>query len=396
MPGAKAGQASLNLRLEAVMLKIYADENMPYVQQFFAGLGQVQLVDGRNLTPAQVADADVLLVRSVTKVNAELLSQNSRLQFVGTATIGVDHIDRIYLQNRAVTFTSAPGCNAQSVVEYVLSSLFLLAEQQQKPLQQWTIGVVGVGQIGARLVKALQALQVKVLQCDPLRAAAEPDFPHLPFAELMQQVDGLSFHVPLVKTGEYPTFQLLNRNNLSELPAHVAIINASRGEVTCNQALLSEAQSLAQNGSQRPLVLDVWDNEPDLLKALVPYCRIATAHIAGHSIEGKARGTEMLYQALCQLLKIQPQHHLSDFCPKPVMEMLQISANFGLSDVQSLCRMLYDVRRDDALFRYHLNGNGFDWLRKHYPARREFSSLRLAAPRGAVPEYLTQLGFSSQ
>ena len=378
------------------MLKIYADENMPYVQQFFAGFGQVHLVDGRNLTPEQVADADVLLVRSVTKVNAELLSKNNKLQFVGTATIGVDHIDKTYLQNRAVTFTSAPGCNAQSVVEYVLSSLFLLSEQQQKPLQQWTIGVVGVGQIGARLVKALQALQVKVLQCDPLRKAKEPDFPHIAFADLMQQVDALSFHVPLVKTGEDATFKLLNSNNLAQLPAHVAIINASRGEVTCNQALLDEAQSLAQNGSQRPLVLDVWDNEPDLLKALVPYCRIATAHIAGHSIEGKARGTEMLYLALCNLLKIQPQHQLHDFCPKPVMEMLQISANFGLSDVQNLCRMLYDVRRDDALFRYHLNGNGFDWLRKHYPPRREFSSLRLATPGGAIPEYLTQLGFSSQ
>lgn len=374
------------------MLKIYADENMPYVQQFFAGLGQVQLVDGRNLTPAQVAEADVLLVRSVTKVNAELLSQNKKLKFVGTATIGVDHIDKTYLQNRGVTFTSAPGCNAQSVVEYVLSSLFLLSEQQQKPLQQWTLGVVGVGQIGARLVKALRALQVKVLQCDPLRAAMEPDFPHVPFADLMQQVDVLSFHVPLVKSGKHPTFQLLNSNNLPELPPHVAIINASRGEVTCNQALLLEAQ----RGVQRPLVLDVWDNEPSVLKALVPYCRIATAHIAGHSIEGKARGTEMLYQALCQLLKIQPQHQLNDFCPKPVMEMLQISANFRLSDVQSLCRMLYDVRRDDALFRYHLNGNGFDWLRKHYPPRREFSSLRLTAPKGAIPEYLTQLGFSSQ
>lgn len=374
------------------MLKIYADENMPYVQQFFAGFGQVNLVDGRSLTPVQVADADVLLVRSVTRVNAELLSQNSKLKFVGTATIGVDHIDKTYLQNRGVTFTSAPGCNAQSVVEYVLSSLFLLSEQQQKPLQQWTLGVVGVGQIGSRLVKALQALQVKVLQCDPLRKAKEPDFPHIAFTDLMQQVDALSFHVPLVKSGEDATFKLLNSNNLVHLPAHVAIINASRGEVTCNQALLDEAQT----GAQRPLVLDVWDNEPSVLKALVPYCRIATAHIAGHSIEGKARGTEMLYQALCNLLKIQPQHHLHDFCPKSVMEMLQISANFGLSDVQNLCRMLYDVRRDDALFRYHLNGNGFDWLRKHYPPRREFSSLRLTAPKGAIPEYLTQLGFSSQ
>lgn len=375
-------------------MKIYADENMPYAQQFFADLGDVQLVDGRHLTPAQVADADVLLVRSVTKVNAELLSQNDKLTFVGTATIGVDHIDLDYLQSRQIAFSSAPGCNAQSVVEYVLSSLFLLSEQQQKPLQQWTIGVVGVGQIGSRLVKALRALEVKVLQCDPLRASREPDFPHVDFAQLCQQVDALSFHVPLVKTGALPTLKLIEADRLRQLPAHVAIINASRGEVTCNQALLAEAQQ----GVKRPLVLDVWDNEPDVLQALVPFTRIATAHIAGHSIEGKARGTEMLYQALCKSLKITPKHALGDFCPVPVLEKLQISANFRLSDVQNICRMLYDVRRDDALFRFHLQGHGFDWLRKHYPPRREFSSLQigLASTARAIPEFLHLLGFSSQ
>lgn len=375
-------------------MNIYADENMPYVQQFFAELGEVQLVDGRQLNAEQIADADVLLVRSVTKVTAQLLSQNNPLKFVGTATIGVDHIDQAYLQSRNISFSSAPGCNAQSVVEYVLSSLFLLAEQQQKPLQQWTVGVVGVGQIGSRLVKALQALEVKVLQSDPLRAANEPDFPHLDFTELCSKVDALSFHVPLVKTGAHPTLKLLNQHNLAQLPVHVAVINASRGEVTCNQALLAEANS----GVKRALVLDVWDNEPNVLQELVPYTRIATAHIAGHSIEGKARGTEMLYQALCKTLKIQPKHQLHDFCPVPVMEKLQISADFRLSDVQNICRMLYDVRRDDALFRFHLQGLGFDWLRKHYPPRREYSSLhlQLANPAAAIPEFLRKLGFSSQ
>lgn len=374
-------------------MKIYADENMPYVQQFFAGLGDVTLVDGRQLTAAQVADADVLLVRSVSRVDQALLSQNQRLRFVGTATIGVDHIDQTYLQSRSVAFSSAPGCNAQSVVEYVLSSLFLLAEQQQKPLQQWTVGVVGVGQIGSRLVTALQALQVQVLQCDPVRAAQEADFAHIDFADLVQQVDAVSFHVPLVKSGSFPTLGLLAAHNLATVPVEVAIINASRGEVTCNQALLAEALA----GRHRPLVLDVWQQEPNILQALLPYTRIATAHIAGHSIEGKARGTEMLYQSLCKLLKVEAKLSIEQFCPPPAITALQISANFGLSDVQNLSRMLYDVRRDDALFRYHLNGNGFDWLRKHYPPRREFSSLRLQmSDQSAVPAFLTTLGFSSQ
>lgn len=375
------------------MIKIYADENMPYVQQFFAGIGDVTLVNGRTLDAAQVADADVLLVRSVTKVNADLLAQNRQLRFVGSATIGVDHIDQNYLQQRGIHFTSAPGCNAQSVVEYVLSSLFVLAEQQQKPLTEWTVGVVGVGQIGSRLVRALNALQVKVLQCDPLRAETETNFPHLPFDDLLLQCDALSFHVPLSKGGPYPTAQLINAESLARIAPEVAIINASRGEVTCNQALLAEALA----GIRRPLVLDVWQQEPHILQQLVPFTRIATAHIAGHSVEGKARGTEMLYQSLCKLLNIKAYLTIEQFCPPPAVDMLKISTNFSLSDVQNLCRMLYDVRRDDALFRYHLNGNGFDWLRKHYPPRREFSSLRLTSfDDSAIPSYLTQLGFSSQ
>jgi len=239
-------------------MKIYADENMPYVQQFFAELGQVILVDGRQLTPAQVADADVLLVRSVTKVNAELLSQNSRLCFVGTATIGVDHIDQGYLQSRNIRFSSAPGCNAQSVVEYVLSSLFLLAEQQQKPLQQWTVGVVGVGQIGARLVKALQALEVKVLLSDPLRAAREPDFPHVDFTKLCQQVDALSFHVPLVKTGAFPTLKLLDAANLQLLPDHVAIINASIRRCWRRQKVVSNARWCLMCGTTSQMSCMSW------------------------------------------------------------------------------------------------------------------------------------------
>ena len=388
-------------------MKIYADENMPFVRQFFADLGEIQLVDGRTLTPAQIADADVLLVRSVTKVNATLLAQNQQLKFVGTATIGVDHIDQPYLRERGICFSSAPGCNAQSVVEYILSSLFLLAEQQQKPLQQWTVAVIGVGQIGARLVSVLQALQVNVLQCDPIRAQQEPDFAHVSYGDLLQQasqgrVDALSFHVPLVTRGEHATVAMLDADRLRRLPETVAVLNACRGEVTCNKALLAEAQA----GVRRPLVLDVWENEPNIATALMPFCRIATAHIAGHSVEGKARGTEMLYQALCKMLNISEKCSIADFCPVPAMEMLQISANFSLSDVQNLCRMLYDVRRDDTLFRFHLQDKrqtapapqGFDWLRKHYPPRREWSSLRLlpATPADAIPEYLIKLGFSSQ
>lgn len=375
-------------------MQIYADENMPYVNDFFADLGEVSLVNGRTLTAEQIIDADVLLVRSVTKVNEQLVAKSPKLKFVGTATIGTDHIDQLYLQQRGIGFSSAPGCNAQSVVEYVLSSLFVLAEKYQWNLQQKTVGVVGVGNIGRLLVSALQALSVKVLCCDPLRAAKEADFPHIPFEQLLPQLDVVSFHVPLIKTGPDATVDLLSSRTLKLLKPDCAVINACRGEVTNNEVLLAEAHA----GHKRPLVLDVWANEPEPDLRLIPYTDIASAHIAGHSIEGKARGTEMLYHALCQQLGLVPEKTLSQVLPPAQISELKINSNFGLLDVQNLTRLLYDVRRDDALFRFYMmqekKTQGFDWLRKSYPARREYSSVRLTGQE--VPQFLTTLGFSGQ
>ena len=375
-------------------MKIYADENMPYVKDFFAELGEVRLVDGRTLAAEQISDADVLLVRSVTKVNGQLLVKSPKLKFVGTATIGTDHIDQSYLQQRGIGFSSAPGCNAQSVVEYVLSSLFVLAEKYQWNLQQKTVGVVGVGNIGSLLVRALQALSIKVLCCDPQRAVAEADFPHIPFEKLLPQLDIVSFHVPLVKAGPDATVDLLNNRTLKLLKADCAVINACRGEVTNNDDLLAQAQS----GHKRPLVLDVWTNEPEPDLRLIPYTDIASAHIAGHSIEGKARGTEMLYKALCQQLGFTPTKALAQVLPEPQVSEVKINSDFRLLDVQNLTRLLYDVRRDDALFRFYMmqdkKTQGFDWLRKSYPPRREYSSVRLTGQE--VPEFLTILGFNGQ
>jgi erythronate-4-phosphate dehydrogenase len=374
-------------------MKIYADENMPYVNDFFAGLGEVCLVNGRTLTAEQISDAEVLLVRSVTRVEQQLLSNSPKLKFVGTATIGTDHIDQSYLQQRGIGFSSAPGCNAQSVVEYVLSALFVLAEKYQWDLRKKTVGVVGVGNIGRLLVSALEALSIPVLCCDPQRAANEPDFPHIPLHQLLPQLDIVSFHVPLIKSGPDATVDLLNSQSISLLKADCAVINACRGEVTNNDVLLAQAES----GQRRPLVLDVWANEPHPDLRLLPYTDIATAHIAGHSVEGKARGTEMLYQALCRQLGAIPVKTLAQVLPQPQCAELKINSNFRLSDVQNLSRLLYDVRRDDALFRFYMmqenKTQGFDWLRKSYPARREYSSLRLTGQQ--VPEFLTTLGFSS-
>lgn len=369
-------------------MQIFADENMPLVQQFFAELGDVHLFNGRTVTAEQVKEADILLVRSVTNVNAALLALNSRLHFVGTATIGTDHIDQPYLAQRNIPFVSAPGCNAQSVTEYVLSSLWCLAEKYQWTLTDKIVGIVGVGNIGSRLAKALQALKISVLLCDPLRAEQQSSFPHTSFEQLCQQADIISFHTPLTSGGRWPTRHMLNKETLAGLKPHCALINAARGAIFDNQALLEDVVTAR---SRRPVVLDVWENEPDIMTALLPYTDIATVHIAGHSVEGKARGTEMLYQQYCQLQEIPAKQQLNTLLPIPAMEKVQISLNFGLPDVQNLARLLYDVRRDDAILRQHIAEHGFDSLRKSYPARREFSSLQLCG--NSVPDYLLQLGF---
>ncbi|KKO47406.1 phosphoglycerate dehydrogenase [Arsukibacterium ikkense] len=370
-------------------MKIYADENMPLVTEFFGHLGQVTLFNGRTVSAAELADADVLLVRSVTQVDAALLAHNAVLRFVGTATIGMDHIDQAYLATRNVGFSSAPGCNAQSVVEYVLSALWYLADKYQWQLTSKTLGIVGVGHIGRRLAEAAAALNIKLLLCDPPRAAAEPDFAHTPFTELCRQADIISFHTPMLKSGPTASWHLLNAQTLTLLKPDCALINASRGAVIDNQALLQ-----ALTAQPRPVVLDVWEHEPAILLELLPHLDIATAHIAGHSIEGKARGTAMLYQRLSQQLGFAAERELVSLLAAPAVEKVQISANFGLPDVQNLARMLYDVRRDDALFRYHIQREGFDWLRKSYPPRREYSSLQLTG--SILPQWMAQLGFTSQ
>ncbi|WP_333608957.1 4-phosphoerythronate dehydrogenase [Arsukibacterium sp.] len=369
-------------------MKIYADENMPLVSEFFQSLGEVVRFDGRKVSAEQLVDADVLLVRSITKVDASLLADNKRLRFVGTATIGMDHIDQPYLAKRGIPFYSAPGCNAQSVVEYVLSSIWVLTERYQWQLADKTVGVVGCGNIGRRLVHTLQLLGIKVLQCDPLRAQLEPEFEHTDFASLCLNADIISLHTPLIKKGPLQTHHLINSEVLQRLSASCALINASRGAVIDNQALL-----IAQQQQRRPLVLDVWESEPDILTPLLAFTDIATAHIAGHSVEGKARGTEMLYQQLCQQWQLPVEHKLQHFMPAAALQQLHISSVFGLPDVQNVSRMIYDVRRDDALLRFHLAEKGFDWLRKSYPPRREFSSLTVTGAGAALAQ---QLGFSGQ
>lgn len=370
-------------------MKILADQNMPLVEEYFSDLGEVTRFDGRNLTPNMLGDVDVLLTRSVTQVDRDLLSNAKRLKYVGTATIGIDHIDTELLSEKNITFSSAPGCNAIAVAEYVISALYAYSQETGTQLKGKTLAIVGVGNIGECLRTKLEGMGIQLLLCDPIRFAEGDLDEHVELDSALEQADFVTFHVPLIKEGVYKTHHLLDRARLKRLKAGTLIINASRGDVIDNQALLE----ILDGGKKLELVLDVWENEPNILTALLPYVRFSSVHIAGHTQEGKARGTQMLYQGLCKLLKMPAVKQLEDFLPSPALTRCQVEETLNEHDLGRIVHLVYDIRRDDGLLRANLVNQGFDNLRKNYPPRREFSTLSIEnrSEHGAM---LAQLGFN--
>lgn len=368
-------------------LRILADENMPMVSEIFAPFGEVTLTSGRDMRPEQVEQADVLLVRSVTQVNSQLLKKAS-VQFVGTATIGMDHLDTAYLTKHGIYYSNAPGCNADAVVEYVLSCVFLLAKQKGfNPLDK-TYGIVGVGNVGERLRQRLSAAGCQVLINDPPRGETEKGFVSLD--NVLQNADVICCHTPLIQDGDYPTHHLLNESNLHLLKADAILLNAGRGPVIDNEVLL---QCLKLR-SDLTAVLDVWEFEPEVNAELAEHCAIISPHIAGYSLDGKVRGTFMLYQALCQHLNIPEEHVLKDFLPESDLP----AVNESFANPLQIMQQIYDPREDDRLLRSTLTlpaeqqATEFDQLRKNYRTRREFSSLTIEEHTQSA--LLGALGFS--
>ncbi|MBA1427294.1 MULTISPECIES: 4-phosphoerythronate dehydrogenase PdxB [Pseudomonas fluorescens group] len=357
---------------------IVADENIPLLDAFFQGFGEIRRVPGRSIDRATVEQADVLLVRSVTNVNRALL-EGTKVGFVGTCTIGTDHLDLDYFRQAGIQWSSAPGCNARGVVDYVLGSLQTLAEIEGADLTRRTYGIVGAGEVGGRLVQVLKGLGWNVLVCDPPRQIAE-DGDYVSLQQIIEQCDVISLHTPLIKSGNGATWHLFDRQRLSQLKPGAWLINASRGAVVDNAALrevLLEREDLQA-------VLDVWEGEPQVDADLADLCVLATPHIAGYSLDGKQRGTAQIYQAFCAHLGQEPGIHLSDLLPQPWLAEVQLNASSDPAwALATLCRSVYDPRRDDADLRRSLAGTveeqrtAFDLLRKHYPERREIDGLKV-------------------
>ncbi|MFV0455895.1 MAG: 4-phosphoerythronate dehydrogenase PdxB [Pseudomonas sp.] len=359
-------------------MHILADENIPLVDAFFAEHGEIRRMQGRTINRAALGDSEVLLVRSVTRVDRELL-EGSRVRFVGTCTIGTDHLDLDYFEEAGIAWASAPGCNARGVVDYVLGSLLALAEGEGVELAGRRYGVVGAGEVGGRLVEVLRGLGWNVRVCDPPRQTREAgEFVSLD--EVIEECDVISLHTPLTLEGDHVTFHLLDQARLEQLRPGAWLINASRGAVVDNAALREQL-------AQRPdiqAVLDVWEGEPQVDVALAELCWIATPHIAGYSLDGKLRGTAQIYQAFCVSRGLEPKVELAELMPEKPLRGLSFAETVSPEDMlATICRAVYDPRRDDAAFRRSLAGDdeqrraGFDRLRKQYPPRREIDGLEI-------------------
>jgi erythronate-4-phosphate dehydrogenase len=367
-------------------MKIVADENMPLVREMFSPYGEVVTYPGRELTSEHVWDADVLLVRSVTLVNSSLL-EGSRVKFVGSATIGVDHVDQHYLAQRGICFASAPGCNANSVVQYVLSVLFTLRPDWMGQ----TVGIVGCGNVGGRLYQVLTELGVNCRCYDPFLTKEQiPDW--VSFDDILQS-DVLCLHTPFTTEGAFPTYHLFDEAVLAQLSSKVLLINAGRGAVVDNAALL---RLLPDKSWQ--VALDVWEPEPDIALALLEQVDIGTPHIAGYSADGKVNGTGMIRDAFCTWQgQGVPETDLRPDQP------LQVTAACLAEAVLAT----YNVAEEDLRMRQALLAESiglaestdvpsvFDRLRKTYPQRLEFQHYRVGGtPSESLSRQLSVLGFS--
>jgi erythronate-4-phosphate dehydrogenase len=377
-------------------MKIVADENIPCVEKAFSTLGEVALLPGRGLRPADVRDADVLLVRSVTRVDHDLL-EGSRVRFVGSATIGYDHVDREYLGRRGIGFATAPGSNATSAAEYVVSALLVLQERHAFDLASMTVGIVGCGNVGSRVRDRLTALGMSCLVNDPplQRAGGQDGFVEL---EAVLQADIVSLHVPLTRGGRYPTFHLADGSFLRRLKPGAILLNTARGAVVDNLALAA----LLRKRDDLCVVLDVWEGEPAINTVLLEAAVLGTPHIAGYSLDGKFRGTEMIYRAACEYFGQTPQWcALDDLPAAPLPAPAPAEGGGTMAGIRHAVLAAYDVRRDDRRLREILKLPAderpawFDRLRRDYPVRREFAECGIdtaGMDRSSVA-ILRELGF---
>lgn len=387
-------------------MKTICSSNMPFAAEAFGTLGETVVLDGRAISAADVRDAEILAIRSTTKVNAALLD-DSRVRFVGTATIGTDHLDIPYLEGRGIRWCYSPGCNANSVSEYVTAALLCLSDRHGLTLEGRTLGVIGVGNVGSRVLGKARALGMRVLPNDPPREREEgADAAGLPavaryygLEQVLAEADILTLHVPLTREGADATHHMADDSFFARMKPGCVLLNAARGAVLDSNALLAALD----RGVVAHAVLDTWEGEPNYRTDVLERVGLGTPHIAGHSYEGKYIGTLMVYREACDMLGLDAAWTPDALLPPPVVPRVTADAAHRTDEsvLREVVRKVYDIEADDGRLRKtarHPDAErirDFDGLRKSYPIRREFPftevTLKHASP--ALHAKVAGLGF---
>ena len=346
-------------------MKIVVDDKIPFIREAISQIStDVIYKPGIAISPDDIHDADALIIRTRTRCDEALL-KGSKVSFIATATIGYDHLDIEYLKRTHITWTNCPGCNANSVGQYIHSCLLLLEKEKGYDLSKTTVGLVGVGHVGHAVIEAIRPLGVQILLNDPpqkeaLRKAGKPHEFFLKMEELQEKCDIISFHTPLITKGPYPTFHLANKTFFNALKKQPIIINTSRGAVVDNTDVL---QAL-KDGIIRDAIIDTWENEPNINQELLNLIYIGTPHIAGYSADGKANATRMALTALCNHLHLPVTFQIR--VPQLPEEELPES---NLTETERAL-VLYNPHTDSLKLKSH--PTMFEELRGNYPLIREF------------------------
>jgi len=352
-------------------MKIIADENIALLGHYFGSFGTIIQKPGRSITAADVKDADILLVRSVTKVDAELLA-NSTIKFVGSITTGIDHIDTTWLDQAKIKWAAASGCNANAVVEYVVCIIAALQKEGFLLKNNLRAGIIGVGRIGSMVNEKLKILGFETILCDPLKK----EIVNTPL-EKIEQLDFISCHTPLTTDGEYPTFHLIDRNFLQKQKKDCALLNTGRGGVI-------DSHDLKYYGQELIWCFDVWENEPFIDFSILENTFLATPHIAGYSVQAKTRGTQMIYHELQNWLSV------SQNVSAPEEDRKLINCENKPMDWRDIVLNIFDPRKMTEQMQFIVPGghDHFDWLRKNFINRYEFSAIDFNQPNVSADDKL--------
>jgi erythronate-4-phosphate dehydrogenase len=363
-------------------MKLVADINIPYIEGVLDSYFEsVVLLPAKEITFDVVSDADALLVRTRTCCNGNLL-EGSTVKFIGSATIGFDHIDSNYCNSRGIEWVNAPGCNSGAVQQWVVAALLQISKSRGINLEGKILGVVGVGNVGRKVVEVALALGIQVLCCDPPRKREEHLADFVDLKTLVQESDFISLHVPLTSEGTDATYHLFDKSLIDLLKDGVVLINSSRGEVIETHSLINAIN----NKRIAATALDVWENEPNISKDLLKIVDIATPHIAGYSVEGKVNGSRIVVDALSKFfnLGIHPWTPIQN----PLTKKELIDSPINLVDV---LLKTYEITKDDLTFRKSFHD--FERVRSEYSLRREFSGFMISNVEKEIAIALKKLGF---